>query len=438
MPLARSDVYRGVRVCCDSMVAMGARTASGRPIFAKNSDRPANECQPLKQLPSATHEAGAQLRCQYIDIDQVGCTNAVLGAGPYWLWGLEHGLNEHGLAVGNHTIFTKDAVPTKGLQGMDLVRLALERSASASQAVDTIVGLIERYGQGGSGFVDADWPYHNSFLCADPTEAWLLEASAGNWVAKRADEGLCASNHTAIGSDWDRIGPGCAEHARAEGYSNGAAAERFDFAAAYRDTSVVPPGISSGRFRTTSDALGRDGLAVADIVRVMRDHYDGGEIYAPHNSNHEERFFSVCAHADPVGTTTASMVVELTESTQRPWIYRASVMSPCIGPYLPLFGEGSVPTELTTGGAEPSSGGAWWRFHALRTAVEQDFVGRGPVVREHWRELERTFAEEAEGVADEMAACGDGVRRSGRATEFMNDIWARTSDALDRILTRVG
>ena len=39
----------GVRVSCDSLVALGSKTASGRTIFAKNSDRPAAECQPLFQ-----------------------------------------------------------------------------------------------------------------------------------------------------------------------------------------------------------------------------------------------------------------------------------------------------------------------------------------------------------------------------------------------------
>ena len=56
----------GVRVSCDSLVALGSATADGAVLFAKNSDRPARECQPLVQVPRQRHAAGAWVRCQYI------------------------------------------------------------------------------------------------------------------------------------------------------------------------------------------------------------------------------------------------------------------------------------------------------------------------------------------------------------------------------------
>jgi hypothetical protein len=58
----------------------------------------------------------------------------------------------------------------------------------------------------------------------------------------------------------------------------------------------------------------------------MRDHYDGGEVHLPVAMPDDERYFSVCMHADPVGTTTASMVVELHGDDARPllaWMDKA-------------------------------------------------------------------------------------------------------------------
>ena len=45
----------GVRVACDSLVVLGGASADGAVLFAKNSDRPAGECQPLVQILSLIH-----------------------------------------------------------------------------------------------------------------------------------------------------------------------------------------------------------------------------------------------------------------------------------------------------------------------------------------------------------------------------------------------
>ena len=57
---------------------------------------------------------------------------------------------QHGLCVGNEAVWTKEANAediNERLLGMDLVRLALERSKTAPEAVSVITQLLETYGQ---------------------------------------------------------------------------------------------------------------------------------------------------------------------------------------------------------------------------------------------------------------------------------------------------
>ncbi|MBI5505963.1 MAG: C69 family dipeptidase [Deltaproteobacteria bacterium] len=431
------------RVSCDSLVALAPKTRDGRTIFAKNSDRPAGECQPLVRVAAGDHRPGERLRCQYIEIDQVAHTHALLGARPAWLWGLEHGLNENGVAIGNHTIFTRDPVAQVGLLGMDLVRLGLERSATAAEAIEVLIDLIERYGQGGSGYCDTNWPYHNSFLVADPSEAFVLEASASHWALKRVKGAASASNQTTIGTDWESLGHDTIEHAIAKDWWPEPTGVRFDFAAAYRSTETAPPVISSGRYGTTCRALAGGALDLRGVMRVMRDHYDGGDVYRPGATPDDERYFSVCMHADPVGTTTASMVVELAggDASQRraghapPLVYWAALTNPCIAPYLPLFVEAELPGELAGGGVSAGGGGAWWRFKSLLGEVEKDFTKRGPYVRAFWRDFEEPLPGE---TARLIASLGsDSSQRAQQQSAFVADLWQRASSALAALTARV-
>jgi dipeptidase len=426
------------RIACDSLVALGTATADGAVLFAKNSDRPAGECQPLVQIPAQHHAPGARLRCQYIEIPQVAETARLIGSRPHWLWGCEHGLNEHGVAIGNHTVFSKDSLSGLGLIGMDLVRLGLERARGAAQAVDVISALVEQHGQGGSGYADTDWPYHNSFLIADRREAYLLETSDRRWALRRVGDIGSASNHLGIGSDWDALADGTIEHAIANGWWDEASESRFDFAAAYRDDSVAPQVISSGRHRRTCALLadGRGALTPAALCAALRDHYDG-PLHPPGCTPADERYFTVCMHADPVGTTTASMLARLPEDPADLLRYWGCLGSPCVGVFLPYYIDGELPSVLARGGAAHAPDAPWWRCKDLLTLVERDFAGRGPRVRAYWAELEQVLA----GEAVEVEAAAMRLRRAGAheagsrlLTRFMEANVALALERLERII----
>ena len=168
---------------CDAFVALKTATADGSVIFGKNSDREPNEAMALEWVPGGTHGSDERVRCTYVEIPQARQTFDVLLCRPFWMWGAEMGANQKGLVVGNEAVFTRMSVDREeALTGMDLLRLALERAGSAEQAVEVIVGLLADHGQGGiCGYTDRRMVYHSSFLCADPSDAWVLETAGSLW-----------------------------------------------------------------------------------------------------------------------------------------------------------------------------------------------------------------------------------------------------------------
>src|SRR6202035_2620174 len=72
------------------------------------------------------------------------------------------------------------------LLGMDLVRLGLERAASAEEALDVMTGLLERHGQGGIGDAVNGVAYWSSFLVADRASS---DVEAGTDLDRWRDPG---------------------------------------------------------------------------------------------------------------------------------------------------------------------------------------------------------------------------------------------------------
>jgi hypothetical protein len=184
---------------CDCVVALPTATDGRATLFAKNSDRPWDEPQDLVWTPPRRDRE--QIICTHISVPPA--TTDVLGhlsIQPRWMWGVEGGVNEAGVAIGNERITTTldpRSLPD-ALTGMDLVRLGLERATTATDAVTTIIELLERYGQGGSGEADRHAPYWSSFLIADGTRAYKLESSGREWASEEVVGKGAISNRTTI------------------------------------------------------------------------------------------------------------------------------------------------------------------------------------------------------------------------------------------------
>jgi secernin len=417
---------------CDTVVALGAATRDGSTILAKNSDREGLECQVLQQYPRQPHPPGASLRCQYLEIPQAAETFAMIGSRPYWLWGFEHGVNEHRVAIGNEAIWTRAPRQETGLLGMDLVRLGLERGRTAREALRVITALLEAHGQGGCPRAGGGAPgYDNSFLIADPEEAWVLETAGRRWVAKRVRDVYAISNVPTIEEEWDEASPDLAEHAREQGWWDPAARPRFNFAHAYGDYANYP--CISGQLRRGRSAerlaAERGSLGITEMMAILRDHY-GGTWLAPRWAPDEPGLPTICLHPDVPGggQTAASMVAHLRRPDEVMTCW-ASFVTPCLGVFLPYYLDGTLPVELAIGGADPSAESPWWQFKGLGDDLRGRYAEKHSQVRAVWDRLEqnaRQSAPEVEVEARRLFAMGD----TDAARQLLTAFMARSTNAM--------
>ena len=379
---------------CDTLVVLGSHTRDGHTIFAKNSDRPPAECQPLFTAPRTSHPPGATLRTQYLEIPQAPETLAVLGSRPWWLWGFEHGVNERRVAIGNEALHTREEPAETGFLGMDLIRLGLERGRTAAEAKRVITDHLERYGQGGSAAHGGSRRYHNSFIIADPAEAWVLETSGRHWVARRVRGHAAISNLATIGDDWDECSAGIEAYAAARGWWTPAPGRRFNFRAAFENPE--PRYRAEARYAASCRFLAATSRATpADLMRHLRDHYDGGTVHRPGRKDGDPEAWSICMHpgGPATGATAASMVAELPQDAGTPAGTWCALAPPCTGAFLPIPfpPTGPLPAPLTTGTGETDPASAWWRMKALGDAVMADPARWTPVVQAQWLACEHAW-----------------------------------------------
>ena len=359
---------------CDTIAATGSATADGITLFGKNSDREPNEAQNLCHIPGQKHDSGASVKCTYISIPQVAKTNAVLLSKPFWMWGAEMGVNEHGLAIGNEAVFTR--VPyEKGpaLTGMDLLRLALERAATAQSAVHIITDLIAAFGQGGNCGYAHKLFYHNSFLLADPESVWVLETAGRHWAAKQVDGIYSISNKITIESSWDLASEDLVSFAVQKGWCR--SAEDFSFARCYSDFLYTKFSSSEHRRARAMTLLNafQGRLGIADFFAILRDHGDASSgNFCPDQGLFQSQ---ICNHAGwgpiRISQTTGSLVSRLTPGASTHFV--TGTAAPCTSLFKPIWVDTPIALDRLPAGEVFDSKCLFWQHEMLHRLVLEDY-----------------------------------------------------------------
>jgi len=409
---------------CDTVVALGNATSPGQTLFAKNSDRPAAECQPLVQHPRRTHGSDAVVQCQFVTLPQAETTYRHVGSRPYWCWGYEHGFNEHQVVIGNEALHSK--LPTASepkLVGMEILRLGLERARSAAEAVDVMTDLISRYGQGKFAN-DADVrTYDNGYIVADPREAYVIETAGHEWAVQKVESTIGISNVYSVETNWTALSANAEMFATQNGWWQ--SADRFNFADAYTNASRSE---GSGALRRgRSCAVLRQHAGAIDahtMLALLGDHADGHTPAAPFQTAIASDV-GICRHPNADGTggcTAASLVADLCADGSRLPVYWCGFYSPCLALFLPIFCAGDLPPILSQGDATPSDDSPWWLFQRLNLAVLQDPVALTPLVRERWDPLQSQLFESAYRMAEQgrqLLDNGQADAAAQRLTSYM-------------------
>jgi dipeptidase len=446
---------------CDTFVALSDATADGSVILAKNSDREPNEAHEVVLVAAGEHDAGSTVRCTYLEIPQAPRTHAVLLAKPYWIWGGEMGANEHGVVIGNEAVFTK--VPHEkepGLIGMDLLRLALERAATAAEAVDVITSMLAAYGQGGNCGHTSDLRYDNSFIVADPTGAWVLETAGREWAVEQVRATRSISNAITLGTTFDRASDGLVSHAVEKGWAKGR--DDFDFGRCYSDFLYTRFSDARTRQCRTTDRLNarRGAIGVPDAFTLLRDHgHDGAD--AAHGWTPARGPVAgllgqtVCAHAGygpvRISQSTGSWVSHLgADGTFTHWVTATS--APCTSVFKPVWFDAGMPDTGPRPGRDYDDASLWWRHENLHRETLRDYAALLPLYLDERNDLEArsiavatpagTSEERRRCTVDAFEVSADAERRwteavrAARPVSSGSGLFARAWRSFDRTAAR--
>ncbi len=393
-----------VGACTTVLVGKGL-TADGSVIHAHNEDMGNEAVGRLWAVAPARHAAGTTIRVPYVELPQAGDTlgywasgNAPGAAGlgtrqqvrPYD--SVLVGLNDRGVSLScNWAHSREEKREGVGIRRYAIRQLLLERATSARHGVEILGRLVEEHGQ-------ADWGglvYH----LADPREAWVVETTTRNWVARRLrdDEIHVTANRFTIGPDYDLRSETLLRHAVAKGWL-AAAGDELDWSAVYGRPGMMDQAYDALREERVRELLrGKAGVITPeDLFLVLRDRYEGTASYTPPQ---QRPVWREDLEADPaihrtISTNLAqsSFVAHLRGDlpVRLGAVMWYGVATPSWAGYFPLYaGGGSVPAEYSDSilaDADPDERdlSAWWIFRRLQRAADRDYERAYPAIHAFW------------------------------------------------------
>ncbi|MEM8899469.1 MAG: C69 family dipeptidase [Bacteroidota bacterium] len=356
----------------DIFVAPPLATKNGSMILGKNSDREPNEAQTILRIPAKVHKASLA-HTTFTTVPQVSETYEMILCKPFNIWGAEMGVNEHQLAVANTQVYTKVGISkdNKELTGPDLVRLALERCTRSFEALELLIELIETYGQDAyDGYERKSEFHHNSFVMADPEEAYLLETAGREWVAVKLWDFYSVANALSVETEYDYSSKNLISYAKKQGWYN--ANSPFNFKKVYTDRILTYSSRSFERNRLAQELMEgkKKNFTIEQGMDFLSSISESAEIFEPRL--HGKRSISMYASGwDAPHQTNGSMVVEL-HAGKVPTIWMTATSSPDISIFKPFFFPGRSIMEgewhIPSAKADDS---LWWSHERLHRLTQR-------------------------------------------------------------------
>ncbi|MCD6354145.1 MAG: C69 family dipeptidase [Prolixibacteraceae bacterium] len=394
--------------CTNILVTPGASKDGSSMIVYLNDGE---WLQHLQKYSAADHLPGEMLKIGAGQVKQVLHTYGRIG----------FQMNEKQVAIGETTFTGRKELWNHQyfLKYWHLMELALDRAATAREAINVMTSLVEEYGYGSEG---------ESFSIADKNEAWILEMigvgkgeKGAVWVAVRIPDGMISAhaNHARIGEFPLNDPENCMYSknvislATERGYFNPATGSPFRFNEVYCPATPATLRYCESRvwsiFRRAAPSLNlspdyhrgvkgakryplfikpEEKLSVANVMALVRDHYENtamdmtrGVEAGPFGTPNRNRPLSfkvdgkTCAWERPISNVNTAFSFISQSRSWLPdeiggvmWYSPDDTYTNCYTPFYPSMKK--IPQPYTEGSLRNFSwNSAWWAFNFVSNYI---------------------------------------------------------------------